>query len=136
MTTGDAAFLRRSRDLRHILNYDWISDILVALRSGPLHYSELLATVQSNAAFDPWTGTQRRIQPRVLVRTLRRMEDNGLIVRHEQSSSFPRSVSYTLTHAAEALLPRLEQLASWAEQHDKTITAAQTRYRNGPTRDT
>ena len=79
MVTGDARFLQRSRDLRHLLNGEWIVHTLVALSAGPLHYNELHAAIQEMTTFDPWTGTVRRIQSRALGRTLRRMETSGLV---------------------------------------------------------
>src|SRR5262245_6221743 len=81
MITGDARYLALSRDLRRLLNGEWITHILVALRAGPLHYSELYAAIQEMTPFDPWTGTVRKIQSRALGRTLRRMETAGLVDR-------------------------------------------------------
>lgn len=116
MVTGDARFLQRSRDLRHLLNGEWIVHTLVALSAGPLHYNELHAAIQEMTTFDPWTGTVRRIQSRALGRTLRRMETSGLVDRFEERT-FPRSVVYSLTPAAADLLARTRTLIDWAEEH-------------------
>ncbi|WP_285746952.1 winged helix-turn-helix transcriptional regulator [Lentzea sp. NBRC 105346] len=66
--------------------------------------------------FDPWTGTERRIQSRALGRTLRRMETAGLVDRFEERT-FPRSVVYSLTPAAADLLARSQTLVDWAEEN-------------------
>lgn len=124
MVTGDAKYLQLSRDLRHLLNGEWITHILVALNSGPLHYNELHAAIQDMTTFDPWTGTERRIQSRALGRTLRRMEAAGLVNRVEEQS-FPRSVVYSLTPAAADLLERGRPLVEWAEENVDLIKRLQ-----------
>ena len=116
MVVGDARYLQRSRDLRHLLNGEWIAHVLVALRTGPLHYNELFTAVQETDPFDPWTGAERKIQSRALGRTLQRMANAGLVVRQEVRT-FPRSVVYSLTPAATDLLAATEPMVEWAERH-------------------
>jgi len=125
MVMGDARYLELSRDLRHLLNGEWITHILVALRAGPLHYKDLHAAIQEMSTFDPWTGQERRIQGRALGRTLRRLETGGLVLRHEERV-FPRSVVYSLTPAATDLLTRARPLIDWAEEHVDLIERLQT----------
>ena len=74
--------------------------------------------------FDPWTGTERRIQSRALGRTLRRMETAGLADRVEEWT-FPRSVVYSLTPAAADLLVRARPLIDWAEENLNLIEQLQ-----------
>ncbi|MFC0107932.1 winged helix-turn-helix transcriptional regulator [Kibdelosporangium aridum] len=116
MQTGDTKYLQLSRDLRHLLAGDWITHILVALRDGPLHYKDLHAAIEAMTTYDPWTGTVRSIQPRVMVRTLRRMETAGLVNREDQQT-FPRSVIYSLTPAGADLLIKGQPLVDWAQEH-------------------
>lgn len=116
MVTGDVRYLQRARDLRHLLNGDWISHILVVLSAGPLHYKDLYAAIQAASTFDPWTGSAHPIQSRALGRTLRHLETAGLVLRHVESV-FPRSVVYSLTPAAVDLLTRARPLIDWAEEH-------------------
>jgi len=116
MVTGDARYLERWRDLRHLLNGEWIIYILVALSAGPLHYKELHAAIQESITFDPWSGSVRKIGGRALGRTLRRLEAGGMILRHEERV-FPRSVVYSITPAATDLLARAQTIADWAEEH-------------------
>jgi DNA-binding HxlR family transcriptional regulator len=124
MVTGDARYLQRSRDIRHLLAGDWITHIMVALSAGPLHYNELHAAIQDMTTYDPWTGTERRIQSRALSRTLRRMETSGLVDRFEEQT-FPRSVVYSLTPAAADLLTRARPLIDWADEHIELIERLQ-----------
>lgn len=116
MVTGDVRYLERARDLRHLLDGDWISHILVVLSAGPLHYKDLHAAIQAASTFDPWTGSNHPIQGRTLGRTLRRLETAGLVLKHVETV-FPRSVVYSLTPAAEDLLSRARPLIDWAEEH-------------------
>lgn len=125
MVTGDAKYLQLSRDLRHLLTGEWITHILVALSNGPLHYNELHAAIQDMTTFDPWTGTERRIQSRALGRTLRRMEAAGLVDRVDEQT-FPRSVIYSITPAAADLLDRGQPLIDWAEENFDLIKRLQT----------
>jgi DNA-binding HxlR family transcriptional regulator len=124
MVMGDARYLQRSRDLRRLLNGEWITHVLVALSAGPLHYKNLYEAIQEMTTFDPWAGTERRIQSRALGRTLRRMETAGLVDRCEVRT-FPRSVVYSLTPAATDLLARVQPLVEWAEEHLELIERLQ-----------
>ena len=108
MVTGDREYyLNRWRDLRHLLNGEWIIHILVVLNSGPLHYKDLYQAIQESSTFDPWSGAVRKISGRALGRTLRRLEAGGLVVRTEERV-FPRSVVYSITPAAADLLARAQ----------------------------
>jgi DNA-binding HxlR family transcriptional regulator len=99
-----------------MLNGEWITPTLVALSSGPLHYSELYSAIQGMSSFDRWTGAKRVIQGRALIRTLRRLEAAGLVLRHEERV-FPRSVVYSLTDAAADLLNSARPAIDWVERH-------------------
>lgn len=116
MVMGDVRYLQRARDLRRLLNGEWISHILVALSAGPLHYKELYTAIKESTTFDPWTGSEHPIPRRTLGRTLRRLETAGLVLRHEERV-FPRSVVYSLTPAATKLLASMRPVIDWAEEH-------------------
>ncbi|WP_325707470.1 transcriptional regulator [Amycolatopsis sp.] len=124
MVTGDTSYLQRLHDLRHLLNGEWIPDILVALRSGPLHYKELLATIDEASGFDPWSGGRRSLQSRVLSGTLLRLTASGLVRRFEEPAVFPRSVLYEITPAAVQVLDRALPMTEWADEHADLIEHA------------
>ena len=53
---------------------------------------------------------------RVLTRQLRELEEDGLITRTVDEGP-PLAVSYALTDRGKALLPALEQITLWAQEH-------------------
>ncbi len=121
------AFLERMLSANHLLNGDWIPDVLLALSSGPLRYTELLDTIRSSPVVDARTHRDRHVQPRILLSTLRRMEDDGLGLRHEESVGLDRSVRYELTAAAHELLGALNSTVTWCERHQALISQADQR---------
>ncbi|TCO49650.1 winged helix-turn-helix transcriptional regulator [Actinocrispum wychmicini] len=116
MITGAARYVQLSRDLRHLLNGEWVTHILVALSLGSLYYHELHGAIQGMTTWDPWTGTEHEIQSRALSRTLGRMRTAGLVDR-TVVRPFPRTVAYSLTPAAIELLDSGRPLVEWAEKH-------------------
>ncbi|EWM15262.1 helix-turn-helix domain-containing protein [Kutzneria sp. 744] len=117
-------FLERMLSANHLLNGDWIPDVLLALSSGPLRYTELLDAIRSSPVVDARTQRGRHVQPRILLNTLRRMEDDGLVLRHEKSIGLDRSVQYELTPAAHELLSALTSTVTWCERHQTLIARA------------
>ncbi|WBB57192.1 helix-turn-helix domain-containing protein [Verrucosispora sp. WMMD573] len=68
------------------------------------------------------------ISPRMLTRTLRTLESDGLVER-EVFPTLPPSVEYRVTPLGVSLLEPLSALAGWAVDHHAEIAAA----RQGPT---
>ncbi|HCW53810.1 MAG TPA: transcriptional regulator, partial [Clostridium sp.] len=54
----------------------------------------------------------------VLIRCLKELEDNKLIIR-KQYTEVPPRVEYSLTERGEALLPALNELSVWGEEQIK-----------------
>src|SRR5688572_16699330 len=54
--------------------------------------------------------------PRVLEMQLRELLDFGVVVRKNQSG-YPLYVEYSLTPLGESILPVLEKMAKWGEDH-------------------
>jgi len=121
------AFLTRMLSANHLLNGEWIPDILLALSAEPLRYTELLDSIRSSPVVDSRTRRDRHIQPRILLNTLRRMEDDGLVLRHEEATGLDRSVRYELTPAAQELLGALMSTVTWCERHKTLIAQAEHR---------
>jgi DNA-binding HxlR family transcriptional regulator len=120
-------FLERMLSANHLLNGDWIPDVLLALSAEPLRYKDLLGAIHSSPVVDTRTSRDRHVQPRILVSTLRRMEDDGLVLRHEESDRVPRAVRYELTEAARELLGALTSTVTWCQRHQALITQAERR---------
>jgi DNA-binding HxlR family transcriptional regulator len=94
------ATLTRAFDL---LGKRWTGVLLATLRGGVVGFRVLSRAVPG-------------ISDSVLSDRLSELADAGLIVRSVKQGP-PVSVSYALTEAGEALIPALEQIGRWAEQH-------------------
>jgi DNA-binding HxlR family transcriptional regulator len=92
----------------------WAVHLLVALHDRPLHYTELLNRV---------TGISRRM----LTRTLRELERDGLVGRTVYPT-VPATVDYALTPLALELAEPLRAIADWAERNGERVRAAQRSY--------
>ena len=69
---------------------------------------------------------QRRIEgisQRMLTRTLRTLEDDGLVKR-TVFPTVPPSVEYDLTSRGQSLLGPLTEMATWAVQHQDDVVAS------------
>lgn len=132
MRMGDDTSLQRLWDLRHLLNGEWIPDVLVALSSGPLRRGELLDMIRSTTVPNGWShGDTRNLSDSVLGRTLTRLEMAELVEHTRDKRSFPPISQYRLTSAAQELFATLEGPVLWAEEHDALIKRVQKRRRRG-----
>ncbi|MFI6789092.1 winged helix-turn-helix transcriptional regulator [Nonomuraea sp. NPDC050383] len=92
----------------------WSAVVVWALRHGPRRPGELRAAIGG-------------VSPKVLTETLRRLESNGLVVRHSYAEAPPR-VEYELTGLGRSLLEPIERLGEWAFAHADEVMAAQDRW--------
>ncbi|MFD0684986.1 winged helix-turn-helix transcriptional regulator [Actinomadura fibrosa] len=92
----------------------WPGLILSLLRDRSYGYNELDRAVE---------GLSRR----VLTRTLRTLERDGLVSRTVHEGRPPR-VEYALTGLGRSLQEQLRALALWAVEHDGEIRAARARF--------
>jgi len=90
----------------------WSVLVLALLSAGPRGFNELDRAVD---------GLSRRI----LTRTLRALESDGLVSRRET----PHRVEYALTDLGRSLLPLVVAIGEWAEEHASRIDAARSRAR-------
>ncbi|GIF42410.1 winged helix-turn-helix transcriptional regulator [Actinoplanes xinjiangensis] len=102
-------------DVLRLVGEKWTVLILVVLRDGgPSGFNRLDRTVE---------GLSRRI----LTRTLRGLEEDGLISRRATASH----VEYALTDLGGSLLPLILAVGEWAVEHAPEIAAARAAYRSG-----
>ncbi|WP_422739087.1 winged helix-turn-helix transcriptional regulator [Micromonospora sp. WMMD729] len=88
--------------------------LLVTLLGGqPYRFNELHRAVEG-------------ISPRMLTRTLRSLESDGLVER-EVFPTLPPSVEYRLTPLGVSLLEPLSAVAAWAVDHHAEIAAVRQR---------
>jgi DNA-binding HxlR family transcriptional regulator len=117
LTNGHARFVQLAYGLRHLLNGEWIADVLIALNGEPLRYHRLLSAINASCTHDTWAEVPRQAQEWQLTRTLFRMEGSGLVVRRDDVDDGIRVVLFALTPAAEQLVSRCGPLVTWAEEH-------------------
>jgi len=102
-----------SRTVLQQIGARWTVFVVNALDDGPRRFGEL-------------KGHIRGITPKVLTETLRSLEADGLVSRHEYDENPPR-VEYALTPLGRSLLVPLRALRRWAEEHVPDIEAARAR---------
>jgi len=92
----------------------WSMLLVVLLGRRPYRYNELHRSIEG-------------ISQRMLTRTLRSLEADGL-VRREVHPTVPPSVEYSLTPLGRTLLEPLSALADWAVRHEAEINEARARH--------
>lgn len=101
-------------DLFRRLGDKWSMLLLVLLGRRPHRYNELHRAIEG-------------ISQRMLTRTLRALETDGLVLR-EVHPTVPPSVEYSLTPLGRTLLDPLSTLADWAVRHEAEINEARCRH--------
>lgn len=109
-------FLGHLSELRYWVTDDWVPMILLALSNGPRKYADLLDAVRWSARMDAQTSQNGHVEPHVLIETLRRMEDHGLILRHGETAMRSWSACYQLSTEAHGLLDALTPMVLWCSQ--------------------
>ena len=92
----------------------WTPLALVALREGAQRFNELRRTLEG-------------VSPRMLTRSLRALERDGLVLR-TVVPSVPPQVSYALTPLGQSLLPAIDALLAWVVAHQPQMDAARRQF--------
>lgn len=103
--------------VREVLNRigdKWSILIVVLLRDGPRRFNSLRKSIES-------------ISQRMLTRTLRGLERDGLVTR-KVFPTVPPSVEYSLTPLGRSLLEPLCALEQWSLENRQRIQAARARF--------
>jgi len=87
----------------------------------------LLALGEKRQRFSDLQAAVGGISRKTLSDTLRHLERDGIVARHEMST-MPRRVDYELTPLGHTLLEPLTVLIRWTETHFDDILAARARY--------
>ncbi|WP_059009229.1 winged helix-turn-helix transcriptional regulator [Streptomyces specialis] len=91
----------------------WAALIIRCLEDGPRRFSELRVPL-------------RRVTPKVLTRTLRSLERDGLVSRTAHAGPAPR-VEYALTPLGRSTLAPLAAACAWSAEHwDELLDARET----------
>ncbi|WP_051571397.1 winged helix-turn-helix transcriptional regulator [Cryptosporangium arvum] len=100
-------------DVLRRLSDKWTLLVLTLLGQRPYHYNELHRAIE---------GVSRRM----LTRTLRALETDGLVAR-EVFPTVPPTVEYRLTPLGVSFLGPIGSVAQWAVAHGAEIDAARRR---------
>ena len=102
------------RDVLDHLSGKWSTLLLLALAEGPRRFGALRRAVP-------------QISKRMLTQTLRDLERDGFLTRHEFPTKLP-SVEYRLSALGESFLVPLGTLLTWVEKQHGQIRHARVRY--------
>ncbi|WP_406639274.1 winged helix-turn-helix transcriptional regulator [Amycolatopsis sp. WGS_07] len=92
----------------------WTGMVVVALLDGPLRFSQLRQTLGASSA-------------KVLAETLRDMTRDGLVSRTDHQAN-PPHVTYELTDLGRSLLPVIDAMREWSDQHLADLLAHRGTY--------
>lgn len=111
-------------DILNRIGDKWSVMTVGCLRSGPVRFNEIRRQIDG-------------ISQRMLTRTLRNLERDGLVTR-TMFPEIPPRVEYALTPLGETLLPAIGGLWDWAAGHHADIIKARNAYdqRNEETKTT
>lgn len=104
------------RDVLNRVGNSWSNLLLCVLGERPLRFSALLKATPE-------------ISKRMLAKTLRSLEEDGLVTRTVHATK-PPSVEYEITALGRSLLPHLAALAVWALENHAHILDARKRYQS------
>ncbi|MER6443916.1 winged helix-turn-helix transcriptional regulator [Streptomyces venezuelae] len=102
------ALMCPGRAVFELLANKWTGLAITALQDGPRRFGDLRRTLDG-------------ISPKVLTRTLRRLEDNGLVHRTVYAEVPPR-VEYELTPLGRSALEPLAHLRTWVRANVDSFT--------------
>ncbi|MCG7507007.1 winged helix-turn-helix transcriptional regulator [Mesorhizobium retamae] len=108
-----------ARDALELIASKWAMLILPALSAGPMRNSALLRKIGG-------------ISQKMLTQTLKDLERNGLVIRHDMQT-VPPHVEYRLSALGNSLSEALIALDRWAERHSGDLDAARERFDAGRT---
>lgn len=102
------------RDIFTMTGDRWSMQVTRALDEGPLRFTALMSCVEG-------------ISHRMLTRTLRSLERDGLVSRTSYPESPPR-VEYELTALGETLSEPVRAFIRWTQQHQAEIEESRRRF--------
>ena len=111
---GEAANCQAVNDILARVGDKWSIQVVMSLAGGPRRFNQLRREIEG-------------ISQRMLTRTLRALERDGLVSRTVTPSVPPR-VDYALTDVGNSLRLPVLALGSWAVANRTTIDAARARF--------
>ena len=98
----------------NVLAHKWTLLIVLALKRGPLRFTWLRSLVPG-------------VTSQVLRDSLRELERDGIVVRHE-FAAVPPHVEYSLTELGASLCEPARAIRAWAEKNGQAVLAARHSY--------
>ena len=89
------------KEVLDIIGGKWAMPIIYILSKGKMRFKELERSIEG-------------INTRMLVKELKNMEANGILIR-EVFATVPPTVEYTLTYKGEQFLPSIKSLQNWGQ---------------------
>ncbi|MGN7974440.1 winged helix-turn-helix transcriptional regulator [Serratia sp. 22264] len=105
------------RDVLYRIMDPWSTLTLECLCDGKLRFSEVLRKIPGG------------ISKRMLSKTLRSLEEDGLVTRTVYPTK-PPSVEYELTELGQSFMPHVHGLAEWAFMNESKVRAARQSFKN------
>ena len=102
------------RDVFSLTSDKWSMSVIRALNAGPVRFTRLMGDIPG-------------ISHRMLTRTLRALERDGLVSRTSYPESPPR-VEYELTTLGTTLSEPVRAFIDWTHQHRPEIEASRARF--------
>jgi DNA-binding HxlR family transcriptional regulator len=103
-----------SRQVLAALSDKWVTLVLTALANGPKRYGALAREIAG-------------VSQKMLTQTLRKLERDGLVSR-TITPEVPVRVDYELTPLGDSLMPLVDAIKGWAENHIDEVHAARATY--------
>lgn len=110
----DAAYCQQVRLLLDRVGEKWSLLAVIALREQPRRFNQLRRELSG-------------VSPRMLARTLRGLERDGLVSRHVYPT-VPPQVDYALTELGKSLLQPVDALLQWAWTHQPQMDQARSEF--------
>lgn len=102
------------RDVLDRIGDQWSLLVLTAMEVEPKRFTELMGVIGD-------------ISKQMLSKTLRRLEQDG-IVQREVFAKMPPRVEYTLTNLGRSFLEPVKLLVGWADANHRKIVEARKRF--------
>ena len=102
------------RDVFSLTSDKWSMSVIRALNAGPVRFTHLMVDIPG-------------ISHRMLTRTLRALERDGLVSRTSYPESPPR-VEYELTTLGTTLSEPVRSFIDWTQRHRSEIEASRARF--------
>lgn len=113
-TGEDSAYCQQMRLLLDRVGEKWSLLVALALRAQPRRFNQLRRDLDG-------------VSPRMLARTLRGLERDGLVSRSVHPT-VPPQVDYALTALGQSLLQAVDALLQWADVHRQQMDQARAAF--------